>query len=102
MDLFDYAAYPRRPGYKEPSTSRDAAKAIAGASERLRDRVFAAIAAAGPDGLTADQAASALACTPFAVRPRVTELCRMGLVEPTGARRANDSGMSAKVWRARA
>jgi len=96
-DLF----YPAAPGFKEKTTSRDAARAITGDAMLLREQVFAAIARAGARGLTADEAAGALGRSVLSVRPRVTELSKADppRIVPTGERRRNDSGMSAKAWR---
>jgi predicted ArsR family transcriptional regulator len=91
--------YPDAPGWKEPATSRDAAKAVAGRTEHLRDRVLTAIRNAGPKGLTADEAASRIGETPFAVRPRLTELAKSKKIERTMERRKNASGVAAAVWR---
>ncbi|HXL66625.1 MAG TPA: hypothetical protein VN938_16370 [Xanthobacteraceae bacterium] len=97
-DLF----YPERPGFKEPTTSKDAARAMASSAPLLRERVFAAIRSAGPRGMTPDEAATAIGETVLAVRPRVTELSKGTHVRiiPTGERRTNASGLRAKVWRA--
>jgi hypothetical protein len=100
MDLFEFAGrYPDRPGYKEAGTSKDAAKAVASAAPGLRDRVFEAIGYSGAEGLTADQAASQLAYSVLAIRPRVAELAKAGKIIKTGERRANASGLKAAVWR---
>lgn len=97
-----YGRYPNEPGWKEPTTSRDAARQVAGDAALLRERVFTAIAAAGARGITADQAAAAVERSVLSVRPRVTELAKADppRITPTGERRANESGMSARVWRA--
>lgn len=89
------APYPSSPGFKEPTTSQDAAIKIRGHVETLRARVLAAIIAA-PDGLTADEVAALLGETVLAIRPRVTEL--KGRIERSGERRKNVSGMGAAVW----
>lgn len=91
--------YSTEPGWKEPTTSRDAAKAIAGRTEHLRDRALTAIRNAGPAGLTADKVAEQVSETVLAIRPRITELFKSGKIERTGARRQNASGVSAAVWR---
>ena len=102
-DLFDWLpSYPVKPGYKEPTTSKAAAKAIEHRVEHLRDRVLTAISNAGKRGLTADEAASRIGETVLAVRPRVTELSMGKKIERTGERRPNASGVKADVWRARA
>jgi hypothetical protein len=35
----------------------------------------------------------------LSVRPRISELNRTGKIKQTGARRKNESGMTATVWR---
>lgn len=99
--FFDESIYPSAPGFKEGTTSRDAARAIAGDAAILRERVFAAFAAAGAAGLTADEAAARGGRDWRSVRPRVTELSNADppRIVPTGERRANDTGQKAKVWR---
>lgn len=89
------------PGFKEPTTSRAAAAAVAGEASILRERVFAAIAGAGERGLTADEAAGAVGRDRLSVRPRLTELAHAipARITPTGERRRNESGLRAKVWR---
>lgn len=90
----------RGPGWKEPTTSRDAAKAIAPRATVLRGRCLEAFRSRGP--MTADECAAVLGESVLAIRPRCSELRSEGLIEPTGERRANASGMRAAVWRARA
>lgn len=89
--------YPRSPGFKTGGASRDAAHAMKPRAPTLRDRILAAFPAP-PAGLTADEAATAVGSTPFAARPRLTELWELGLIEKTLLRRANISGASAHVW----
>ena len=116
----ELAPYPNTPGFKEPTTSRDAAKAVqskamtlrqrvyveivgAGSvsewSPLLRERVYAVVRAAGARGLTPDEAAEKLGKTVLAVRPRFTELAKKGRIVRTGERRRNISGLRAKAWR---
>lgn len=84
-------------------TSRDAATAISASTPLLRERVFAAIRAAGAAGLTPDECALRLGIDEKAVRPRFTELGprHANRIVDTGLRRANESGHKAKAWRAR-
>lgn len=91
------ATYPERPGFKEPTTSKEAAEDVSPRASLLRDRVLALF---DGNALTADECAAALGETAFAVRPRLSELRAMGLIEPTDQRRKNKSGCSARVWRA--
>lgn len=91
--------YPSAPGWKEPTTSRDAAVAVKGQASKLRTDTLRTIAAAGAYGLTADEVASALDQSVLAIRPRVSELSADNQIEETGQRRKNISGLNAKVWR---
>lgn len=105
MDLFEFAkrAKPygdkQTPGYKEPTTSKDAADAMRAASAKLRVTVLKHLLRRPS---TVHEAAASLELTVVAVAPRFTELRRLGLIEPSGERRKNDSGKSAHVWRATA
>lgn len=91
--------YPHHPGFKSRGTSRIAAKSMAPLAPTLRDRVLALYAQA-PNGLTADEVADKLGLTPFSIRPRVSELARLGALTDTMERRANaTSGRIAIVWR---
>jgi hypothetical protein len=81
-----------------PATSVAAAEALQPDARTLRAEVLAAIRAAGPAGLTADEAAARLRRTPFTTRPRCTELRGLGLITDSGRRRPNRSGRAAIVW----
>ena len=91
--------YPRSPGFREPTTSREAAQAVTPSAPLLRERVYAVVRAAGTRGLTPDEAADKLDKTVLAVRPRFTELAKKGRIVRTGERRRNISGLRAKAWR---
>jgi hypothetical protein len=94
------AQYPEFPGSKEPFTSREAASTIAAKARTVRAAVLRHIARAFPSAFTADQVAADLSLSVLTVRPRVSELHRLGLVERAPERRKNRSGMSAACWRA--
>lgn len=97
-DQLDLLDYPRTPGWQPPDTSIEAAEEIAPQVGRLQQLCLETIRAAGPDGLTADEVAARLELTPFSVRPRVTELSKLGLIEDSGVRGENPSGRRAIVW----
>lgn len=99
--FFGDRPYPESPGYRERTTSRDAAKAAASDAATLREKVFQEIAAAGARGLTADEAAMKLDRTVLACRPRVSELAHADppRIVRTGERRSNGSRLLAAVWR---
>lgn len=88
--------YPNTPGWKKSGTSSDAANKMKPHSSTLRNQVLEALR---HEEMTADEAAAAIGKTPFSVRPRVTELAKLGLIEESGVRRLNDSGSFAVVWR---
>jgi hypothetical protein len=91
------ASYPNAPGYKTGGTSRDAAKAVSSRAETLREKVLQALQTRS---MTADEVAAFIGETVLATRPRLTELSKLGLIVPTGARRRNESGLKAREWRA--
>jgi hypothetical protein len=90
------ANYPDAPGYRGPGTSKDAAEAVAPVAARLRARVLAGFREA-PNGMTADEMSARLNLSILAVRPRCSELVRLGELRRTAERRKNTSGMSAAV-----
>jgi predicted ArsR family transcriptional regulator len=93
------ADYPNEPGSKDLDTSRLAAEQIATQAPLLRRRCLTALRARAA-GATADEIAADLGLSILSVRPRFSELRQQGLILDTGVRRANESGCSAKVWRA--
>ena len=89
--------YPNTPGHKGPAeTSRAAADAIKPKAATVRQRVLWEI---GIGARTADEVAAMVGLSILAVRPRCSELARLGLIADTGMRRPNESGRMAVVWR---
>ena len=93
MSLYPYAA-----GSAPTDTSEEAAAHIQPVAATLRALTRQAYAAAGSEGLTADECAAVLGYSILSIRPRVTELGRLGEIEDSGNRRKNGSGRSAIVW----
>ena len=91
--------YPAGPGWKEPTTSLEAARAASKTAKNLRDQILRLLTVT-PEPLSADQIAVRLKRSPFGIRPRVSELARLGKIKRTGDRAKNESGMSAHKWRA--
>jgi predicted ArsR family transcriptional regulator len=89
--------YPNHPGFKASGTSQDAADNMAEHAPTLRERVESILRKWG--AMTTDEVAGVLGVSVLAVRPRFSELMKMGKIEQTGERRKNASGMSASVWR---
>lgn len=96
--LVPAARYPNAPGWKRDGTSQQAARSVAHQAGNLRDRVLQALRQRPS---TADELAGILGETPFSIRPRVTELAKLGKILETDNRRRNASGRLATVWRAR-
>lgn len=94
LTIFDY---PIHPGSKDNDTGKEAAEAIAPRAAGLRALVLRCLTLRGP--MTADETADQLGLSPFAIRPRFTELLRDGAIADSGTRRTNATGRSAKVWR---
>jgi predicted ArsR family transcriptional regulator len=89
--------YPETPGYKKAGTSKDAADSMREKAPTLRDRVLEHLTCV-PD--TADGCAYVLGKTIMAVRPRLSELFKLGKIADTGKTEPNESGRMATVWRA--
>uniref|UniRef100_UPI0035C96E9E hypothetical protein n=1 Tax=uncultured Sphingomonas sp. TaxID=158754 RepID=UPI0035C96E9E len=94
--MSDLFGYPAAPGAQNRDTSRAAADAIAPAAAMLRDRALAVVERS--NGLTADEVAGRLGLSILSIRPRLTELSRLGKVRDSGVRRKNVSGKAAIVW----
>ncbi|OFX05669.1 MAG: hypothetical protein A3E78_03225 [Alphaproteobacteria bacterium RIFCSPHIGHO2_12_FULL_63_12] len=91
------------PGFKEPTTSRDAAAKIRPSTEALQADILREIELAGELGLTPDEAAAKLRRSVLMIRPRFTELGprHQGKIEKTGERRKNETGLAAAAYRIR-
>lgn len=91
--------YPSSPGYKnkdKAGPSRKAALSIKPFALNLREKCFRAISQIP---MTADEVAGAIEKSILSVRPRIAELSKLGKIEDSGKRRANESGKVATVWR---
>lgn len=96
LPLFDDLRYPSRPGYKDPGTSKDAAREMHVPAHNLRLQVYAEIKRS--KALTADEVAFALGESRLSIRPRLSELRLRQLIIPSGKYRKNKSGKRAIVW----
>lgn len=92
-DLFEY---PHAPGAQDRDTSSAAAAQIAPVAGAIRARVLDRFERSS--GMTADECAGKLGLSILTVRPRVTELARLGKLRDSGQRRLNGSGRPAIVW----
>lgn len=98
MPLFDFAASPGK-----TDTSVAAAEKIDVKAPTLRQLVYSEIIRHSEipywQGLTADEAASHLHEDILAIRPRLSELSSMDLIEDSGKRRVNKNGNRQIVYR---
>jgi len=96
LGLFDVAR-------GKTETSADAARKIEDRAQTLREHAFSLIANYSLipyyGGLIADEVAGLMGEDILAIRPRVSELVKMGAIEDTGRRRLNQRGNSQRVWR---
>ncbi len=76
--------YPETPGYKDQTTSKEAAFALLKGKKPTRHKVLRTVVLelyqAGFEG-TADDAGERLGISPFSCRPRITELYKAGKLE---------------------
>lgn len=98
MTQGDLFKYPHVPGHRDTDTSREAAEAVQPRSATLRGECLALFRRC--NNWTADEMAYWLDESILAIRPRITELNKMGLIKDTGERRPNASGRRAIVWKA--
>ena len=88
--------YPQSPGYKKRETSKQAAEDIKPSAETLRNQVYQILKSRE---LSADQCAELMEEDKLSIRPRFSELAKMGKIEDSGKRTLNRSGKRAVVWR---
>jgi len=89
--------YPNQPSPGRTDTSAEAAEHIAPRVQTLRDRALAVIRERPS---TADEVCEALGESVLSLRPRCTELFKLGLVEDSGLRRKNSFNRNCIVYRA--
>lgn len=98
MMLDDLETYPLRPGHKaKTGPSAEAAASMRRDSAKLRSDCLRWIVQHGDS--TADECAEGLGESVLSIRPRFTEMLRLGEIMDSGERRKNRSNRSATVWR---
>ena len=91
--------YPLTAGYKENSTSKEAAEKIDSRSTNLRTECLKIIKRKGNYGATPEEVAEILSESILSIRPRFTELKLLQYIIDSGDRRKNSFGSNTKVWR---
>ena len=87
--------YPCCPSPGVTDTSRQAAEAILPRVQTLREKALAVIRERPS---SADEVSEALNESVLSMRPRVTELFKLGLIYDSGQRRKNQYGRNCIVW----
>lgn len=91
LDTFQ-PSYPYAAGYRNTDTSRAAASVDAAT---IRAQVLQTFRTVG--AMTADECAERMEMSVLTIRPRCTELKRLGHLHDSGKRRPNASGKSAMI-----
>tara|TARA_B100000989_G_C19471768_1_gene441035 strand:- start:301 stop:588 length:288 start_codon:yes stop_codon:yes gene_type:complete len=86
------------PGFKEPTTSMEAAEAIAPAKGSLQRLVLDYLNHMGHHGATCNECAAYHREDILNIRPRFTELEALGLITKTTRTRKNPNGKNVRVW----
>lgn len=90
--------YPAHPGFKEKGgTSEEAAVAMLPKAPTLRSRCLSVLV---ETPATPDEVAEYLGEDILSIRPRISELARMGEIERTNQKRESSRGKASWVWRA--
>ena len=90
--------YPEAPGAKREGPSAEAAKSLDQEHiDALQRDILRVIGQSG--ALTTDDVAALLQVDRYRVRPRMSELVAMGLLEDSGERGQNVSGRPATLWK---
>jgi transcription initiation factor IIE alpha subunit len=90
--------YPEAAGSYGLGGSDEAAKRITPIMPELQAKVSAVVEAAGSYGATGDEIAAALGWDKYRVRPRTSELRKLGRIIDSRKRRASQSGVMSIVW----
>ena len=91
--------YPLTAGYKENSTSKEAASKINSRASNLRTECLKLVILRGDYGATPEEVAELLSESILSIRPRFTELKLLEYIVDSGNRRINSFGSNTKVWR---
>lgn len=91
-----FERYPTYPGSRNTDTSRDAAKDIAPKAEVIRSKIMRMLRVRD---MSPDECAAELELNILAVRPRFSELYKLGKIERTDKRALTASKKRAIVWR---
>lgn len=96
----DYEAslYGGTPPHNGTDTSKAAAEKAKPKAKTVRQQLFELIAAAGPQGMTADEVGSSTGRPAQSVSARLKELQELGLIKDSGRRRDTRYGRAARVY----
>ena len=90
--------YPETAGSYGLGGSDEAAARITPTLAALQAKVAAVVEAAGPHGATGDEIAASLGWDKYRVRPRTSELRKLGRILASQKRRPSETGVMSIVW----
>lgn len=101
MNLFEFAdRYPVSPGFKNGSTSKEAARAMQPKQKGLQQIVLDFLKTNGPS--ISREIAHGTGIAYGSIQPRTSELKTKSIIEDSGLRRPDpETGKRAIVWRAK-
>jgi len=88
--------YPHAPGWKARETAKQAAEEMKPRAPTIQARIMDSMRKGY--GYTPDAFAEAHGLSPLAVRPRFSELAKLGKIKDSGRRASNGSGRKAIIW----
>ena len=91
--------YPLKAGYKEQSTSKEAAAKVDSRAAILRTEAIEVFKRKGSYGATCEEVAEIMNEDITSIRPRITELKLLEYIIDSGDRRLNRFQNNVKVWR---
>ena len=94
----DFYQYPLFPGFKEGSTSFEAAESIQPSKGTLQRMVMDYLKQMGHHGATPDECASFYRENILNIRPRFSELKEKDRITKTTRTRQNSNGKNVRVW----
>lgn len=94
----DDLRYPHVAGHRGLGGSVEAAQLVTPSLPRLQALVIEVVERAGAYGATSDEIAAALEWDRYRVRPRTSELRKLGRIADSRKRRQSEAGVASIVW----
>lgn len=97
LDTPQIPVYPKIAGHRRTKTSKQAARRVQSRTERAREQIMSLLDAHG--ALTADECAELLGYRILFMRPRMSELKKMGMVIESGIVRLSSEGANSAAFK---